>query len=194
MSSSESSDIPDFGDPFSDELRMESPETGLRSGLPQGAAPSDPSALQTAPVATAGVGGANFQAQMEQLLVLCRNQEITNKNLAAQLQLAQARDEFARNSAARRHEEVVSSKTSTTIYHLCKQHQPLGGEGFARPEDFFTKFRQVFAGVMRYWHVVQRGMARHVSAGHNPQRLHRSPAKIGQGAGRLRCRSHAGGT
>ena len=75
MSSSESSDIPDFGDPFSDGLRMESPETGMRSVPPQGAASSDPDALQTAPVATSGTGGAKIDAQMEQLLVIIRNQE-----------------------------------------------------------------------------------------------------------------------
>ena len=116
----------------------------MRSVPPQGAALSDLDAPQTAPVAAAGVGGATSEAHLEQLLAIIRNQEVANANLATQLQLLQARHELAQDSTARRHEELVSSKTSTTIYHLCKQHQPLGEEGFARPEDFFTKFRQVF--------------------------------------------------
>ena len=146
MSSSESSDIPDFGDPFSDELRMESPETGMRSVPPQGAALSDHDALQTAPVATAGVGGATPEAHLEQLLTIIRNQEVVNTNLATQLRLIQARQELAANSAARRHEEKVSSKTSTTIYHLCKQHQPLGGKASHVQKIFSRNFGKSLPG------------------------------------------------
>lgn len=57
--------------------RQSLPGKGMRSVQPQGAALSDLEAPQTAPVATSGTGGAKIDAQMEQLLVIIRNQEIT---------------------------------------------------------------------------------------------------------------------
>ena len=149
---------------------MDLPETGMRSELPQRAALSGLKAPQT--------GSAMNRADMEQLMAIIQNQEIANKNMAVQLQILQANAELAQISTARRHEELVSSTTSTKIHFLCKQHQPRGGDGFTNLEDFFTEFRQVFAGVHgqsnpfgRYYCDIQREMARHVSKAttHNPQ-------------------------
>ena len=113
----------------------------MRSVQPQGAALSDLEAPQTAPVATSGTGGAKIDAQMEQLLVIIRNQEITR---IMQLGLRLAAVKVKQEEGIELRKELSRSMESINSYKALTQRQHLKCSSVQEKEEIVDSILKVF--------------------------------------------------